>query len=291
MSILLFGSGGQLGAAVRWRALASGRSVVGLSHQDVDIFDMDDIATALVMQKPEVVINCAAYTNVDQAEREPARAFEVNEIGVGNLAAASAEAGLPLITISTDYVFSGARDAAYAETDATGPINAYGRSKLAGEHKVALLNPHHIIVRTSWLFGEMGSNFVKTMLRLGVEQADGIINVVDDQIGGPTPTVALADALLAISARLVADRRFDDWGIYHFAGRPALSWYAFAEVVLAGRTTAALHPVATAVMPRAARRPASSRLSCARMQTVFGIEQPDWREPLAALLRKLDAGI
>ncbi len=290
MSILLFGSGGQLGAALRWRALASGRSVVGLSHQDVDICDIEDIATALVMQKPDVVINCAAYTNVDQAEREPARAFEVNEIGVGNLAAAAAEAGLPLITISTDYVFSGARDAAYTETDATGPINAYGRSKLSGEHKAALLNPHHIIVRTSWLFGEMGNNFVKTMLRLGVEQADGIINVADDQIGGPTPALALADALLAISARLVADRQFDDWGIYHFAGQPVLSWYAFAETILAGRTTAELHAVASKAMPRAARRPANSRLSCARMQTVFGIEQPDWREALAALLTKLDAG-
>jgi len=289
VSILLFGSGGQLGAALRWRALASGRSVLGLSHQDTDICDMDAVASALVMQKPDVVINCAAYTNVDQAEREPARAFEVNETGASNVAAATAEAGLPLLTVSTDYVFAGAPDRAYVETDPTGPINAYGRSKLAGEHKTALLNPHHIIIRTSWLFGEIGNNFVKTMLRLGVEQADGIINVVDDQFGGPTPAAALADALLAISARLVADRQFDKWGVYHFAGQPAVSWYAFAEAILAGRTTADLHPVATTEMPRAARRPANSSMSCAHIKDVFGIEQPDWREALAALLTKLDS--
>ena len=289
MSILLFGSGGQLGAALRWRALASGRSVLGLNRQDVDICDMDAVAAALVMQKPDIVINCAAYTNVDQAEREPARAFEVNETGAGNVAAATAEAGLPLITISTDYVFAGATDAGYAETDATGPINAYGRSKLAGEHRVELLNPRHVIVRTSWLFGEIGSNFVKTMLRLGAEQTDGIINVVDDQFGGPTPAAALADALLAINARLLADRQFDKWGIYHFAGQPAVSWYGFAEAILDGRTTADLHPVATTEMPRAARRPANSILSCIHIKDVFGIEQPDWREALAALLAKLDS--
>ena len=290
MSILLFGSGGQLGAALRWRALASGRSVLGLSHQDIDICDMDAIAAALVMQKPDIVINCAAYTNVDQAEREPVLAFEVNETGAGNVAAATAEAGLPLLTISTDYVFAGAEDTAYAESHATGPINAYGRSKLAGEHRTALLNPRHIIIRTSWLFGEIGNNFVKTMLRLGVEQSDGIINVVDDQFGGPTPAAALADALLAISARLIDDRQFDKWGVYHFAGRPTVSWFAFAEAILAGRTTAELHPVATAEMPRAARRPANSSLSCTRINEVFGIEQPDWREALTALLIKLDTG-
>ena len=288
MSILVCGSGGQIGTAIRWAALDQGISLVGLTHADLDICDLAAVTAALVGHRPDVVINCAAHTDVDGAERQRDRAFATNADGAANLAAAAAEIGLPLVHLSTDHVFDGAAGRPYREDDPVRPVGVYGESKAAGEAHVRALAGRHVIVRTAWVFGAFGDNFVKTMLRLA-DQAPPSINVVDDQRGCPTPADAVAECILAICSR-VTDDDFSLWGTYHFCGRPPVTWYQFAEAVLAGQGgqgLSRLAPVATTDMPRRAPRPACSVLDCSRIRATFAIDQPDWRDGLDRMLEQI----
>ena len=286
MIVLVLGGSGQVGAAIRARATQSRVRVVGLSHADVDICSPATLNRILDSHRPEVVINCAAYTDVDRAEREPAAAFAVNCDGAANVATACTETGAKLVHLSTDFVFDGATDRPYRADDPVRPLGAYGESKAAGEERVRALNKRHIILRTSWVFGATGGNFVKTMLRLSAAVPPSI-DVVDDQHGCPTPADAIADCVLTIAER-VAGSGFENWGTYHFCGRPATTWYQFAVAVLAGRSTSRLIPVRTVDFPRPASRPSYSVLDCRRIEQVFGIEQPAWDEALDQVRNQID---
>lgn len=285
MTVLVLGAGGQVGAALRWRSMARGQSIIGLKRDELDITDADAARRTIADIRPSVVVNCAAHTAVDQAEAEPERAMAINGEGAGNVALSCALASVPLIHLSTDYVFDGSKSAPYREDDAASPATVYGRSKLAGEKAIDAAWGKHVILRTSWVFGAMGGNFVKTMLRLA-DSGQVPLRVVDDQVGGPTPADAIADACLDIAAHL---QRSDivPWGTYHFTGAPVVSWYGFARAILAHRQGLVIEPCATDAFPRPAPRPANSVLDCARIRAAFGLEQPDWTPYLSRLLRDL----
>lgn len=285
MTVLVLGAGGQVGAALRWRAMARGQSIIGLKRDELDITDADAARRTIAEIRPAVVVNCAAHTAVDQAEAEPDRAMAINGEGAGNVALSCALASVPLIHLSTDYVFDGSKSGPYREDDPTSPATVYGRTKLAGEKAVDDAWGKHVILRTSWVFGAMGGNFVKTMLRLA-DNGPTPLRVVDDQIGGPTPADAIADACLDIAAHML---RSDivPWGTYHFSGAPVVSWYGFARAILAHRQELVIEPCSTDAFPRPAPRPANSVLDCARIRAAFGIGQPDWTPHLARLLRDL----
>jgi len=243
---------------------------VGLTRTELDVTDAAAVERAVLDARPEVVVNCAAYTNVDGAESEEDAATRVNGDGAGNVAAAAAAAGALVVYPSTDYVFDGSKREPYVESDGVGPRTAYGRSKLAGEWTTAEANSEHAIVRTSWLFGAGGRNFVETMLGL-----EGDLKVVADQVGCPTYTGHLAEALLTI-----AERRLT--GIHHAAGRGACSWFDLALATFeATGTRVRVTPVTTEAFPRPAARPAWSVLGSERPDAV---RLPDWREGLRAHL-------
>jgi dTDP-4-dehydrorhamnose reductase len=232
-----------------------------------------------------IVINCAAYTAVDRAEADVELAHQVNAIGAGNVAAACAQAGIPLIHLSTDYVFDGERGRPTREDDVTQPLNVYGRTKLAGEIAVRERLETHIILRTSWVFSSTGQNFVKTMLRLAANQPE--IRVVNDQVGGPTAADDIAQAILTIVS-CCSELGFADWGTYHFSGQPSVSWHQFASAILRDSNVKVL-PIATKEYPTPARRPRYSVLDCSRIARVFGIQQPDWRMSLQKVCNELAA--
>ncbi len=248
-----------------------------LGRADCDISDRHAVERAVAGSR--MVVNCAAYTAVDKAESDTDAAYRVNSLGAGNVAAACAEAGIPLVHLSTDYVFDGASSRPATEEDPPRPLNVYGRSKLDGEKKVSERLACHVILRTSWVFSAHGPNFVKTILRRARSQSE--LRVVNDQIGGPTAADDLAAAILRM-ADACKEPGFRDWGTYHFSGAPPVSWYDFARAVLADLGTPVL-PVATKDFPTAARRPPNSVLDCSRTLRVFGIGQPDWRSALAGV--------
>lgn len=278
MKILVTGKQGQLARALDQAGAAAGIEVRLAGRAECDICDVASVDEWIASQTPDIVVNTAAYTSVDLAEREPDAAFAANAAGAENVARACDNAGIPLIHISTDYVFDGRKTSPYREADQTGPLNVYGRSKFEGERRVAQACARHIILRTSWVHSPWGNNFVKTMLRLGATRET--IDVIDDQFGCPTYAPHLADAILTI-ARAVANRS-DAFGTYHVAGQSETSWYGFAveifrQAALHGTQSPTVRPIAAAQYPTAAQRPANSRLDCARLQNVFGITLPDWR--------------
>jgi dTDP-4-dehydrorhamnose reductase len=235
------------------------------------------------------VVNAAAYTVVDQAEDEPDVAHAVNALSAGEIARAAAGAALPVIQISTDYVFDGTKTSPYVETDATGPKGAYGASKLAGEHGVAAANARHIIMRTAWVYSPFGKNFVRTMLKLAETRDE--LRVVGDQQGNPTSAHDIADAVLAVTAHIEAGG-FDAWGVFHFAGTGDTHWAGFAEEVFRqsaalGGPSALVTPITTAEYPTKATRPANSRLDCSRSAKVFGHSAPQWPDSLARVIARL----
>jgi dTDP-4-dehydrorhamnose reductase len=262
------GAGGMLGHDVMRLA---GADAVGLSHAELDVTDAAAADAAVAEVRPDAVINCAAYTDVDGAESEPALALRVNGEGAGNLAAAAARAGASVIYVSSDYVFDGEKREPYLESDPTGPISSYGRSKLAGEEATAAANPRHFIVRSSWLFGAHGRNFVDTMLTLDREE----LKVVDDQVGCPTFTGHLAEGLLRLARR-------DDHGVHHVAGGGSCSWFEFArEIFSRAGVERRVTPCTTAEFPRPAPRPAWSVLGSERDDPV---RLPSWQDGLDAYL-------
>jgi dTDP-4-dehydrorhamnose reductase len=286
--ILLFGGNGQLGRELTRASSARAIPLAALSHSEAAIDDEAAVRDAVGRYSPAVVVNAAAYTKVDLAERETDAARRANEIGPGILAAACATAGVPLIHISTDFVFDGSKQDAYVEDDPVDPINAYGRSKAAGERAVRETAPAHVIIRTSWVYGEFGHNFLKTMLTLASTRDE--LRVVSDQRGCPTSTSDLAAAILTVALRLAAGD--DVSGTYHFAGSGVTTWHGFAaRIVAAQAPLTGRAPRVTAIStkdyPTAARRPANSALDCSRFERVFGIRGLPWQEETDRITRAL----
>ena len=285
--LLLLGSEGQLGREVAKLAASRGVSLNALPHRALDITDAAGLRRALDQGHYDTVINAAAYTAVDKAESEEDLATKVNRDGAVCVAEACRAREVALIHISTDYVFDGSKRAPYVESDAIAPLGVYGRSKAAGEAAVRERCAQHVILRTSWVFGAKGGNFVKTMLRLGRERRE--LSVVADQLGCPTPAKGLASAVLAVATQA----REAPWGTYHCCGAEPTSWFGFAEAIFAeqealtGEPGPTLVPIATEDYPTPARRPADSRLDCSAFQSRFGQAAIDWREGLRDVLREI----
>lgn len=285
MDILVFGRTGQVATELAARA-APGLRITALGRDAADLETPGACAAAIRDHAPDAVINAAAFTAVDRAETEEETATRVNGAAPAEMAEACAARGIPFVHISTDYVFDGSGTAPWAPGDPTGPLGAYGRSKLVGEQGIAAAGGVHAILRTSWVFSAHGANFVKTMLRLS-ETRDAL-NVVEDQVGGPTPADAIAEACLAIAAGLRADPARG--GVYHFSGAPDASWADFAREIFAraGRAVT-VTGIPASDYPTPAARPHNSRMECAATEAAFGIARPDWREGLGRVLDRLDA--
>lgn len=290
LRIVVTGWTGQVVRAMLERVPA-GVEVVALRRPDLDLAIPKMIAPALRAARPHVIVNAAAYTAVDQAESEPDLAMRVNGEAAGEAARAAAALGVPVIQISTDYVFDGALDRPYREDDATGPISAYGASKLAGERAVAAASDNHAILRTAWIYSPFGKNFVKTMLRLA-ETTDEV-GVVADQHGCPTSALDIADAVLAVARNLVARPQDETLrGIFHMSAAGEAVWADVAEAIFADRERLGGKPVAvkriaTTDYPTPARRPANSRLDCGKLAARHGVTLPAWRGSLATCVERL----
>lgn len=287
MRVLVFGHSGQLAQALQ-RRCPSGWQVLALGRDAADLADPAACASVVARCQADVVINAAAYTAVDRAEDEVALATTINGDAPGAMAQAAAARGLPFLHVSTDYVFDGSGTKPWATDAPANPLGAYGRSKLAGERAVQAVDGTYAILRTSWVFSAQGSNFVKTMLRLGA--ARETINVVADQIGGPTSANDIAAALFTMAAALQADHGMR--GIYHLSGGPDVSWADFArEIFTQSQIGCQVCDIPSSAYPTPAKRPANSRLDCASLETVFGITRPDWRGSLGEILEELKGDI
>lgn len=280
MSVLVFGRTGQVATELARRA----PDAVILGRDAADLTDPAACADAIHAHAPRAVINAAAYTAVDKAEEDQATAMRVNAEAPGAMARACASLGIPLVHISTDYVFDGSGAKPQQPSDPVAPVNTYGQSKLAGEDAIVQAGGTYAILRTSWVVSAHGANFVRTMLRLS-ETRDAL-NIVDDQIGGPTCAADIAAACLAIVDQLLADPVKS--GVYHFSGAPDVSWKNFAEAIFAaaGRTVA-VTSIPTSDYPTPAQRPLNSRLDCSATEATFGISRPDWRAGLHDILTEL----
>jgi len=284
MTILVTGGHGQVASAL---AELGGAQVRRIGRPDFDFDAPDTIAASFAAAAPSLVVNAAAYTAVDAAETAPNAAWRANAEGPAILARLCAEAAIPLIHISTDYVFDGLKGAPYVETDPTNPTGVYGASKLAGEQAVLASCPRAVILRTSWVYAATGRNFLRTML--GAAQKTSHLRVVADQIGCPTNAEDLARATLAVAARLLADPAAP-FGIFHAAGTGWTSWHGFAREIFAAAqlpNQIEVEAIRTADWPTPARRPPDSRLDCSRLAREFGVALPDWKPSLARTLRHL----
>jgi dTDP-4-dehydrorhamnose reductase len=275
--ILLFGGGGQLGQEIAQHAVRNNVPLVGLSRRDADICDADQVLQVIKGHGPDAVLNAAGYTNVEGAESEPEAAFLANARGAENLAVACRDAGVPLVHFSTDYVFDGTKKGAYNEDDPVAPLSVYGRSKLAGEDAIRATHPMHLILRTAWLYGVFGKNFLKTMLRLARERDE--IRVVADQHGNPTSTGQIANAVFSILPRLLD--RDCRWGTYHLAAGDTASWFSFAERIIGAQAKytgkrPAVIPISTDDYPAKAKRPLNSTLDCSLLAERFGVRLAPW---------------
>lgn len=290
LRILVTGAAGQLGQSLAAQTTQHPALQIRFTdRQTLDISRPDAIESWLTAHPADVIINTAAYTAVDRAEEEPRAAMAINATAVGHLAKRCAAHGSRLIHLSTDYVFDGRKTTPYTEVDTPCPINAYGRSKLAGEELIARLAPDTVIVRTSWVFSPYGSNFLKTMLRLGRERKT--LQIIDDQMGGPTYAPHIAQVLIALAQRT---RQEVPGGVYHFAGQPHVSWHAFAQEIFAVALTQGLIPAAPTVLPlpshawpSAVQRPQNSCLDNRKLSAVLGPLSCDWRAGVRETLARL----
>ena len=289
--IAVTGKHGQVARALTEAGPLLNAVVIPLGRPELDLEMPETIEPALRMAAPDMVVNAAAYTAVDQAEREPELANSVNGTGAGAVTAAARVLGAPVIHISTDYVFDGGKNGAYVEEDLVGPASAYGASKLAGEQAVAAATNEHVILRTAWVYAPYGKNFVRTMLALG--QSRDEVRVVADQHGCPTYAPDIAVAIIRI-ARNVLKNRSDPLlrGIFHLAGTGETNWASFAAAIFdflakKGLRKPVLTPITSAEYPTPAQRPANSRLNCAKLARIHGIELPAWRDSLGICLERL----
>ncbi len=291
MKLLVTGKNGQVAACLA--EVAANRAdvdLVMLGRPEFDLAAPSELGRHIDTHRPDVVVSAAAYTAVDKAEDEPALAFAVNAAGAGAVSKASYDAGVPVIHLSTDYVFSGTKDSAYVETDPTGPQGVYGASKLEGERLVAAANPSHVILRTAWVYSAFGGNFVKTMLRLAGDRDR--ISVVCDQWGNPTSAHDIADGIIHVARAILAAPGDDRFGLFHLAGSGETNWSGLARHVLEtsrqrGGPHADVRDIPTSEYPTRAKRPANSRLDTAKLRGTFGWSAPDWRQASAGVVARL----
>lgn len=291
MRIVVTGRQGQVARALASRGAAKGYDIELVGRPALDLAGgAEAIAAALEASSPDVIVSAAAYTAVDRAESEPELAFQVNEEGTRAIAAAAAKLAVPLIHLSTDYVFNGAKTAPYVECDPTGPTGVYGASKLAGEGAVLAEHVDSAILRTAWVYSPFGHNFVKTMFGLARGQEE--VSVVADQRGNPTSALDIADAVLAVAANMRQDREPHRRGIFHLVGSGEASWAEFAEQIFAcseslGGPSARVRPIRTTDYPTAAKRPKNSRLDTQLIEQAHGIRLPNWRDSLRIVVAGL----
>jgi len=291
--ILVLGRNGQVGWELRHKLACLGE-VIAIDYPEVDLSRPDTIRIAIRNAEPKIIVNAAAYTAVDKAESDPDLAMAINGTAPGVIAEIAKKFGSVLVHYSTDYVFDGTKQCAYVETDPYNPVNVYGKTKLAGDDAIKSAGGDYLILRTSWVYGARGSNFLLTMLRLAQEKQE--IQIVDDQIGAPTSSECIAQATANILAQLGApsggglDGRS---GIYNMTNTGETSWFGFAKALLTRSagifnfTVPNIIPICTSDYPRPAKRPANSRLSCQRMEETFGIVMPDWEQGLSLVLETL----
>ena len=282
MMVLVFGRTGQVATELA-RRMPTDITPTFLGRDRANLSDPAACAAAIAAHPADAVINAAAWTAVDRAEAEAAAATVVNGDAPAAMARACAARGIPFLHISTDYVFDGRGDAPFAPDHPTAPLNAYGRSKLAGEVGIRASGARHLILRTSWVVSAQGANFVKTMLRLGRERDS--LTVVADQTGAPTPAAAIADALVICARAMAAGHK---GGTYHFAGQPDTTWAAFARAIMAeAGLPCRIADIPSSAYPTPARRPQNSRLDCSSLTRDFGIARPDWRVALTGIVKEL----
>ncbi len=289
MRLAVTGKNGQVVSALQ--ALASDElEIVALGRPELDLAQPETVLKALRNVKPDVVVSAAAYTAVDKAESEQDVAFAVNRDGARAVAQAASDIGIPVIHLSTDYVFDGTKTTAYVENDPTGPTSVYGRSKLEGERAVSEVTDNYVVLRTAWVYSEYGNNFVKTMLRLSENRDE--INVVADQFGCPTSANDIAAAVITIARRLVEDSSAHLRGVFHLSGTGETNWANFAKQIFAfseenGGKSMIVNDITTAQYPTPARRPANSRLDCSKLEAVYGIRLPNWQTSARAVVTAL----
>jgi dTDP-4-dehydrorhamnose reductase len=291
LRMVVTGQKGQVVRSLVERASASLRfEIVALGRPDLDLLRTDEIAPVIESARPDIIISAAAYTAVDQAESDQEAATRINGTAVGRIAHAAARMDVPIIHLSTDYVFDGSKSAPYTENDPTAPISAYGRSKLAGESALANATDNYAILRTAWVYSPFGRNFLRTMLKLA--QIRETIGVVDDQIGNPTSALDIANSIFLIAENLLSSDDAGLRGIFHMTGRGQASWADFASEIISqsarlGGPTAIVERVSSNAYPTPAARPANSRLDCSRLFEIHGVQLPDWRQSTAEIIARL----
>lgn len=297
MKILVTGKHGQVGHALQ-HALSDEHEVVAVDREQMDLCDEHAIRTTIATVRPDLIINPAAYTAVDKAESEPELAHAINAIAPKVIAEEAAKIGASLIHFSTDYVYEGNKSTVYVETDAVNPLSVYGKTKLAGEHAIQTVGLPHLILRTSWVYGPHGKNFLKTILRLSAERDQ--LNIVADQWGAPTSSDAIAEGVRnVLNVWQMHDQNKS--GIYHFTNTGSTSWFGFAKAILQSYESKSqmlnlpklkiksemVTPIKTADYPTPAARPANSRLDNAKLQAAFGVSLPDWETSLQAVMQQI----
>lgn len=288
--VLVFGSAGQVGRALAEAAPPAGWKVIALPRQEADITEPTSVERAVKTHQPSYIVNAAAYTAVDKAESEQDVCTRINRDGAGIVARAAATAKVPLFHLSTDYVFDGTKAGPWNEDDAVAPLSVYGASKEAGEQEVRTCTLEHVIIRTSWIFGIHGNNFVKTMLRLAETRDE--LRIVADQHGRPTAAADIARALITLAVRLQTKPPQRPWGTFHFAGKRATTWFGFAEAIFdeaeqRGGPRPTVVPISTDGYPTAAKRPTNSVLDCSKIESTYGVIPQLWATGLADCLDRL----
>ncbi len=294
MRLVVTGREGQVVRSLVERGGLAGHDIVSLGRPDLDLSaNQEKIFTALKEARPEVIVSAAAYTAVDRAEDEPDLAFAINSAGAGMVANAANRLGVPLVHLSTDYVFDGEKNEPYVESDATGPTGAYGASKLVGEEAVLAAHANVAILRTAWVYSPFGANFVKTILRLAAERDE--ISIVGDQRGNPSNALDIADGILAVASHLVENSNLRLRGVFHMSGGGDASWAEFAEAIIVasakvGGPTARVKSISTDEYPTQAQRPANSRLAVDKLATLHDVRLPDWQVSLPHTVERLVRG-
>ena len=291
MKILITGAQGQVGKELVSIANQRGFDVIAAGQTELDITQLKNIKSYFEVHQPDLVINAAAYTAVNKAEEEQDITYAINRDGTANLAAVSKEKNIPLLHISTDYVFDGTKSEAYSENDAVSPLGIYGISKWQGEETIRQTLPEHIILRVAWVFGAQGNNFVKTMLRLAKDRDE--LSVVADQFGRPSPAKDIAKTLIILAEQYQKEKTLE-WGTYHYCGDEKVSWCGFAKEILKQAKEQGLiekdikvNAISTAEYQDPTIRPANSILDCEKIKNTFGIEMPSWKESLNQVLTEL----
>lgn len=288
--VLVAGRNGQVARALQDRYDSETFELHACGRDTMDITSKSSVQSVFDRIAPDIIINAAAYTAVDQAEEEAEQAHAVNALGAGYLAQASSERSIPILHLSTDYVFDGTKATAYVESDPVAPLGVYGASKLAGEQAVARANTNHLILRTAWVYSPYGKNFVKTMLRLAASRDE--LGVVADQIGNPTSALDIADGLLSIAGQICTDPTRLKTGIYHMSGKNEASWADFARAIFAesarlGSPSAIVNSITSEEYPTPVKRPENSRLNCTKLEHDYGIRLQDWQSSVKNCVRSL----